>query len=121
MIASNNNVDRALADSFPASDPPPWVFGGAKPVSPAPTPTVDRAGDQPVDRTADRPIVSPDVVWLSDRQSSSWTAAVGGHVRAVVMACAVVLLTPIFVVALPFALAARALLSLGGWRFSLSK
>jgi hypothetical protein len=65
--------------------------------------------------------VAPDVVWLSESQSSSWAAAVGGHARAVVMACAVVVLTPIFVVALPFALAARALLSLGGWRFSLSK
>ena len=32
----DRDIDRILADSFPASDPPPWTLGVAQPMTSAP-------------------------------------------------------------------------------------
>jgi hypothetical protein len=104
MTATNINVDRVLAESFPASDPPPWVFGGS-------TPEIDTL-----------PAIAPhDVVLLSNNQATPWRARAVRHLRSWAMACGVVLLLPIGIIALPIALVFRALLSAGSWRFAVWK
>jgi hypothetical protein len=91
MTATTAAVDRALAQSFPASDSPPWTFGVADLQPPS-----------------DRVEVS-DVVVLSRSEVSTWWRAAARNVAAWLMACGVVLLVPVAIIALPVALTVRAL------------
>jgi hypothetical protein len=84
-------VDRTLADSFPASDPPAWTGGGAR-VEPRIEPA--KAPAQPPKPA--RP-------------------AAGHGVAALAGTVAVALLVPIFVIVLPFVLLARAVMATVTW------
>jgi hypothetical protein len=90
-------VDRTLADSFPASDPPAWTGGGA--------------GVRPARAVVGR--VEPTDVWrglpppLRPPARHGFVALAG--------AVAVALLVPVFIVVLPFALLARAVMAAVTW------
>jgi hypothetical protein len=81
-------VDRTLADSFPASDPPAWTGGGAR-IRP------------PLEVEPPRP----------PRRGVSAGAALAAFAGVI----AVALLVPVFVVVLPFVLLVRAVMALVVW------
>ncbi len=106
MIAVTTNVDRVLAESFPASDPPSWVFGGA---------SAERTADTIPARPL-QPRRLDDVIAVPQKHAMTWMARALKHLRSWLMACAVVLLAPIGIVTLPLVLLVRAALSASGWR-----
>ena len=108
MTATYIEIDRVLSDSFPASDPPSWVPGHAVTTRP---------------QTAGAGIVtaSPEVMLIPDRAGERWSARAVRHARSAVMAAGLVLLVPIYLVALPVALMMRGLLEASNWRLSVWK
>lgn len=108
MTATYIEIDQVLADSFPASDPPSWVSGHAVTTRP------QTAGAEMVS-------ASPAVMLIPDRAGETWSARAVRHARSAVMAVGVVLLMPIYVVALPIALVMRGLLEASNWRLSVWK
>ena len=105
MTATNVEVDRVLSDSFPASDPPPWVpshvLGAGFPVQ--------VAAEAVHPQVAERPEVTP---------PEPATRRALRHLRSAALAVGVVMLLPVFVLVLPIALVARGLMDVGGWRFA---
>jgi hypothetical protein len=101
--ARERQVDQVLADSFPASDPPPWTFGRL---------TSDRSADANLSRNHDEAWSCQTTVIVpgGGRTGRQWLASGVG-------AIGVTLLVPITILAigLPIALAARALLKAVGW------
>jgi len=112
MIATTVNVDRVLAESFPASDPPPWVFGGT---------SADITAERAIAAPAVQSIRPDDVMLVSQQQAMTWGERAVKHSRSWLMALGVVLLAPIGIVLLPLALLFRALLSASDWRFGVWK
>jgi hypothetical protein len=115
-MPTEQTMDDALSASFPASDPPSWTSGVARLVR------ADRAGAGSTSRPA--PIRAA-TNGLDARTPGSSSAGMGGtdpgrwtFVRALGSAAALVglvLLTPLFVVALPAALALRLVFAIAGW------
>ena len=85
------DIDMVLSDSFPASDPPSWTAGMAEAGSAAiPTANARR---------------------LTRFERPAWLRTVGSVLGTII----VVLAFPLLVVGLPFALAWRLALEVGGW------
>ena len=112
MTATTVNVDRVLAESFPASDPPPWVFGGT---------SAEITAEHAIGAPARPPIRPNDVVLISQKHATTWGERAVKHSRSWLMAIGVVLLAPIGIVLLPLALLFRALLSASDWRLGVWK
>jgi hypothetical protein len=100
--ARERKVDQVLADSFPASDPPPWTFGRV--ISDAQNPNLLRNTD---DGWSYQTTV---IVAAGGRTTWQWLASCVG-------AIGVAVLVPISILAvgLPIALAVRGLLEVVGW------
>jgi hypothetical protein len=101
--ARERKVDQVLADSFPASDPPPWTFGRL---------TSDRSTDAHVSRNHDEAWSCQTTVIVPAGGRTAWQWLVSG-----VGAIGVTMLVPIGILAvgLPIALAVRGLLEAVGW------
>ena len=106
-------VDEALADSFPASDPPAWNPGVARPVP------VDGARNWgAVERTTDRNRASTDAPGVidvsrghaSERTFAQMLVSLAGAVGLALLVPVVILLA-----GLPFVLAVRGLLEVLHW------
>jgi hypothetical protein len=101
MTATNVEIDRVLSDSFPASDPPPWVpshaFGAGLP---APVAVA---------------VARPEVTEAATRQDPTWLRLALRHLRTGALAIGIVLVLPLYILLLPIALGARGLMDVAGW------
>jgi hypothetical protein len=94
-------VDDALADSFPASDPPPWNPGGA----------VCAARPPPVGASRDVVVVTGE-----PRTVRQWAATLAGAIGVTLLSPAAIL-----VIGMPIALAVRGLLEAATWLRALAQ
>lgn len=93
--ALDRAVDGALADSFPASDPPPWNAGGA----------VCAATASPV-------VASRDVVIVTGerRTARQWAGTLAGAIGVTLLLPAAIL-----IIGVPIALVGRGLIEAAAW------
>jgi hypothetical protein len=127
-LAADRAVDRVLADSFPASDPPSWTMGIAHPqAEPSDTNTETVVPDsrdsrlkdaeidsRPKDLDANSPLKrgafeAPRPAW-DGRTFLRGMGSLAGAIGLALLAPFVILL-----IGLPIALAARGLSAAGGW------
>lgn len=101
--ARERKMDQVLADSFPASDPPPWTFGRL---------TSDSSAHANVSRRHDAAWSCRTTVIVPGGARTAWQWLVSG-----VGAIGVTMLVPIGILAigLPIAFAVRGLLEAVGW------
>lgn len=113
--AEERKLDQILADSFPASDPPPWTFGRAR------ADQIDKAAIAPASSRADltRAVADTRVPSLhtTDVIVAGGCRTFGQRLASGVGALGVALLVPIgmLIVGLPIALAVRGLLEVAAW------
>ena len=91
MFTNIGSVDATLADSFPASDPPPWMSGTSQ--------------IRPVQHLV-----------MTSAPTASWLTRASRHVHSTLAAIGVALLVPVFIVVLPIVLVLRAALMATRWR-----
>lgn len=110
-LAAERALDQALADSFPASDPPSWNTGI---VRPAPRAGVEPHSDRAIAGTAAR-AVSSDVLDVSRPSGGDRTFLQG--LVSLAAAAGIALLVPfvILIVGLPVVLAVRGAVGVIGW------
>ena len=99
--ARERNVDQVLADSFPASDPPPWTFGRV---------TSDRSADANLSRNDAWSCQTTVIVPAGGRTGRQWLASGVG-------AIGIITLIPIGILAvgLPIAFAVHGMFKAFGW------
>jgi hypothetical protein len=111
--ADERKLDQVLADSFPASDPPPWTLGKGRPDE------IDQAASAP--SSAHASVTRTDGgVWslhATDVVIAGGSRTFGQRLTSGVGALSVALLVPIgiLIVGLPLALAVRAVLEMVAW------
>jgi hypothetical protein len=103
IATREQNVDQVLADSFPASDPPPWTLGRV------PGPPPERT-DTMKDHVTAWSSHTTTIIAGGKRSAWQWTATGMG-------ALGIGMLVPISILAIgiAIALAARAVIELAGW------
>jgi hypothetical protein len=111
--ADERKLDQVLADSFPASDPPPWTLGRADQdhSDQAVTAAASARADSSRDDERAWFCYATDVVVAAGNRTG-WQRLISG-----IGAVGVAMLVPIGILAigLPIALAVRALLEVAGW------
>jgi hypothetical protein len=117
-LAAERALDNVLADSFPASDPPSWTSGIARP-EPARYATVEAAPGIVLDDDSRAEVVSDRVIDVS-RPNSDGRTFVQGLV-SLAGAVGIALLVPfaILLVGLPVALAVRGTVEAISWLLAL--
>jgi hypothetical protein len=111
--AAERKLDQVLADSFPASDPPPWTLGRASPDE------IDQAPSAPSSAHANLMRTDSDV-WshiATHVVIPGGSRTFGQRLTSGVGAVGVALLVPIgiLIVGLPIALAVRAVVEMVAW------
>jgi hypothetical protein len=106
--ARERKVDDVLADSFPASDPPPWTLGRA-PASPVDSTDVESA-DTTRDNAPAWSSLTTVVVAGGQKTARQWLATVVGGVAAAMMIPLGILL-----IGIPIAVATRTLIEVAAW------
>jgi hypothetical protein len=104
-------VDKVLADSFPASDPPSWTLGIARP-----QPKRQATTDAPVPRNGSRAaVVREDVIDVSRPATAGRTFLKG--LVSLAGAAGIALLVPfaILLIGMPIALAVRGVIEAARW------
>jgi hypothetical protein len=109
-LAAESTLDQILADSFPASDPPSWTLGIARPASDG----------------ANRQVGAADVATVRENVIDVSRHTLGGRtlIRGLVSltgAAGIILLVPIaiLIIGLPVALVVRLLVEAVPWLFTL--
>ena len=117
-LAAERAMDSVLADSFPASDPPSWTLGIARP-EPARHATDEAAHDRVLDGDGRAEVVSDGVIDVSRPNSDGRTLIQG--LLSLAGAVGIALLVPfvILLVGLPVALAVRGTVEAISWLLAL--
>ena len=114
-LAAERALDSVLADSFPASDPPSWTLGIARP-----QPARQAANDEPVAQDDTRvALVCADVIDVSRPATEGATLLKG--LASLAGAAGIALLVPlvILVIGMPIALAVRGVVESASWLMGL--